>query len=217
VQVRLKARCGGEPIINDLGFAVNTDFGTFPELATQMVTELDAAIGTSSGTGVWFAGLATGYYLEAIEVADVKPGTAAGVQVATGYPGAVSDGDTMPPNDGLCISLRSVYRGPGGRGRIYLAGWPESYAASGYWTIEAQNAASAIASALNTAFGELGTGSFRWCIIHRTSNGGVLHAPVVKLAVPEIKPIMDWTVHNEVRSIGRRAVGRRIRRVRATV
>lgn len=217
VQVRLKGRIGTEPVINDLSFAAVADYGTFPQLANGLIGELDTAIGVVSGAGIFHGGLSNGYSLDVIEVADVYPGTAASFQTAGGGIGGVTDGDAMPPNDSLCLTLRSEFRGPGGRGRMYLTGFTEAWASGGYWEASAQDYASSLASALDGAFGELGTGSFRWCIIHRYSNGGVLHAPVVKLATPEIKPVVDWTVHNEVRSIGRRAVGRRIHRTRATV
>lgn len=213
--VRLHGRFDGEPIINDIGFGLNTDFGSFPLAAAALVSELDTALGTSSGGGPWLTALSNAYTLEIVEVVDVLPGTSASFQSPSGYPGAQEGSDAMPPNDALAVSLRSVYKGPGGRGRMYISGWPESDAAGGYWTGDAQAAAQTICAALNSSFGELGTGSFRWSIIHRYSNGGVLHAPVVKLATPELKPVVDWTVHNEVRSLGRRAVGRRIRRVRS--
>jgi hypothetical protein len=216
VQLRLHGRIGAEPIINDLSFAAVADYGTFPQLAQGLIAEVDTAIGIITPGGPWTGGLSTGYTLESVEVADVYPGTAAGFQRSSGVSGAAT-ADAMPPNDALCITLRSDFRGPGGRGRMYLTGFSEDSASGGFWEAGAQDAAGTIASALDTAFGEFGTGSFRWCILHRYSNGGVLHAPVVKLAVPEIKPIMDWTVHNEVCSIGRRAVGRRIHRTRVTV
>lgn len=217
IQVRLRGRFDGEPVINDISFAAVADYGTFVLAAQGLITELDAAIGVATSGGTWFGGLSSQYTLDAIEVADVYPGTSAGFQRVVGFPGSAAGSDAMPPNDSLCITLRSEFRGPGGRGRIYLTGFSEDAASGGYWESGAQDFASTIASGLDTAFGEFGTGSFRWCILHRYSNGGVRGAPVVKLATPEIKPVQDWTIHNEVRSLGRRAVGRRIRRVRAAV
>lgn len=216
ILARFNARFDGEPVMNSLAFvSVGFDEPGFDAMANQLHIELAAALGLDGGAGGWIDGLSVQYNLVSMQYQDVVPGTAPMVEIAVGQPGTVADEDAMPPNDSLTLTLRSAFKGQGGRGRIFLTGFAEGSANGGYWEAGAQDYASAIGSALLTNFGEEGSGNFRLVVLHRYSNGGVRGAPSVKLEVPEQKPVMSFTVRNNVTSIGRRAVGRRIRRVRA--
>lgn len=207
VTARIIAELSGQPIINNFSFTLVAPFATWHECAVQLHDDLDAALSIIAGGGVWTTGRGVGYVTHAIQVVDVFPAVSPLEQFAVNTPGDDSNA-TMPPNDCIAVTLRSAFKGPSGRGRVYLAGYTEDAATNGFWEAGVQNAAGAIAEALDAGFGEGASGtSFRWCILHKVSGG----APLVP---PEVKPVMSWTVHNEIRSLSRRAMGRRIRRTR---
>jgi hypothetical protein len=203
--VRIVASFDGQPIINVYSFDLITPGATWSETAQNLIDALDAALGIVTGGGFWTASRASGYVVGTVEVIDVSPGTAPLYSVASSAVGDVEEAG-MPPNDSLCVTLRSDFKGAGGRGRTYLSGWPRLGQVSGFWGSDPQDAASAIMSALTEGFGEGAGGAMaRWCVLHKVAAG----TPIVP---PEVKPIMSTTIHNEVRSLGRRAMGRRISR-----
>jgi hypothetical protein len=215
ITVRIVGTLSGQPIINNLSFSIINPAATWGDQVTQAATDLNGVLGVLGG-GSWYEARAAEYLVQEVQVVDVAPGTSPMGSVAAGAGGALGTDQSMPPNDALAITFRSDFKGPSGRGRIYLSGYPEAYAVGGYWTTEAQDNASGIASTLLENFGELAAAAnMRWVILHRSSNGGVPGGPQVPVVPPEVKPVMSFTVHNEVRSLGRRAMGRRIRRVRA--
>lgn len=205
---RIKARFAGEPVINSLAFVdVGSDGVDWPSTAEALFVSLSTTLGLGAPGGMWTAPLSVQYHLDSIGVSDVAPGTSPELDYVVGLPGEVADEDAMAPNDSLCITWRSAFRGPGGRGRTYLTGFAEGSSNAGYWELAAQNAAATIAGAMMVAYGEGGTQPFRFVILHRMQ-GGVAVIP------PAERPVLSFTIHNEVRSLGRRAVGRRIRRRR---
>lgn len=205
VTARIVAELSGQPIINNLSFTLIAPFATWREAANQLHIELNSALNIDAGGGVWTQDRGTLYQTNALQVIDVFPAVSPLIQYALNAPGNLDD-PTMPPNDCLAVTLRSDFKGPSGRGRIYLAGYTESAATNGFWEAGAQDAATAIMNNLDLNFGEFAGGaSFRWVILHKVAGG----APVVP---PEVKPVMSWTIHNEIRSLSRRAMGRRIRR-----
>lgn len=207
---RINATFDGEPIINTLSFYLQTAYGTWSEAAGFLSGDLDASVGVLSVGGQWVTGLNVQYKINSVDIVDVSPGTAPLASFASAAVGTVTDDDAMPPNDGLCCTLRSDFKGPSGRGRIYLTGFSEGAANGGYWEAGTQAYANGLMNKLITDFGEFaGAANFRWVVLHRRSGG----APVIP---PEVKPVMSFTPHNEVRSLGRRAVGRKIRRRRVT-
>lgn len=217
ITVRLVGVLSGQPIINNLSFSIINPASTWADQVLQVVNDMDSALGVVT-SGVWMAGRSAEYTLSSVQVVDVVPGTSPMGVAASGAVGSEGAAESLPPNDALAVTFRSDYRGAGGRGRIYLSGYTETWCVGGFWTSDAQDAASAICSALITGFGEGASGAnMRWIILHRFSNGGVRGAPEVPLVPPEVKPVMSFTVHNEVRSLGRRAMGRRIHRARAAV
>lgn len=210
ILARMNARFDGEPVMNTLAFVdVGSGASGFSNVAAELWAQLDGAIGPFAGGGVWLTGLSVQYQLLSTDFMDVVPGVAPMVSNLAGGLGTVDDDDAMPPNDALCVTWRSEFKGPSGRGRTYLTGFAEGAANGGYWESGTQGHAEAVANALLAVFGEEGTGTFRFVILHRMAGG----EPIIP---PEQKPVMGYTVHNEVRSLGRRAVGRRIRRRRVT-
>jgi len=207
LQARIKARVCGEPTINTINFMVTSPQASFAEQAALLWSELDGALGIMGGAGVWTAGRSVQYVGTECEIADIYPGLSQSWTTPTGGVGDNVTDDAMPPNDCVCLTAKSEFRGPGGRGRMYINGYAEDGANGGYWIVEIQNAVQAIGVALEEAFGEFGTAGHRWIVLHRMQNG----AP---LSPPEGKPVMFYNVHNEVRSLGRRAVGRKIHRTR---
>lgn len=215
LEARIVARFCGEPVINTFGFSVVASSGpTWHEEAAGLRSDIMSALGLDDPGGLWITGLNVQYVLQSLQIVDVMPGESALEAATLGSAGTVADDDAMPPNDALCVTWRSSFKGQGARGRTYMTGFSEGAANGGFWEGGTQDHCSAVAGQMLATFGEAGSSGYRFCVIHKTSNGGVPGAPVVKLDPPEIKPIMDYTVHNEVRSIGRRAVGRRIHRRR---
>jgi hypothetical protein len=205
LMARISAVFDGQPIINVFSFDLITPGATWSETAQNLVDALDAALGVVTGGGIWTAGRNAGYAVQAVEIIDVSPATAPLYSVPSAAVGD-SVGNAMPPNDSLCVTLRSDFKGAGGRGRSYLNGWSTFESIGGFWESGPQDAASAIMSALTEGFGEGAGGAMaRWCILHRMAGG----TPIVP---PEVKPVMSTTIHNEVRTLSRRAMGRRISR-----
>jgi len=214
ITCRIVASIAGSPVINDLSFSIINPAATWADQVSQVGVDLASALGLG-GTGVWGAALSSNYQTSELQVVDVVPGTSALGSVGIGAAGE-GGADSLPPNDCLCITLRSDFKGQGSRGRLYLSGFTEGDQTNGYWEATAQDAATDIGNALISGFGEFASGAnMRWVIIHKTSNHGVKGGPVTKLEPPEVKPVMSFTVHNEVRSLGRRATGRRVPRHRA--
>lgn len=204
VVVKLLSTCGGEPTINDLSFQINNPAATWPEQANQIVSDLDTVLGLYAG-GAWNVQRSTAFNTYAAQVVDVRPSTSPVMEILLGAQGDVND-DVMPPNDSVCVTLRTDVKGRTGRGRIYLNGYPEGAANGGYWETIAQNDAAAIAQALLTAFGQLATGAnMTWGVISRFEFKA-------KREIPAFTPINAFTVHNEVRTLRRRAIGVRISR-----
>lgn len=209
VDLRVRAVFDGQPIINTFSFSIIDPAADWATQANDVAAAFAATVHLTSPSGEWLAGRSVGYQMQALEVIDVAPGVSPLASFAYGANGPVEDEDALPPNDSLCVTLRTNFKGAAGRGRVYLCGYAEGSQSGGFWVPEIQDAASAIMIALNTDYGETGGGSMRWCVLHRVDHG-------TRVVPPEVKPIMSFTVHNEVRSIGRRAVGRRIHRTRHT-
>lgn len=208
VLARLTSTFDGEPIINTLAFVdVGSGESTFPGVCVALGTELVDVFGLAGAGGLLLGPLSVSFTMQAINFIDVQPGTNPMYSQPIGQPGDVTESDAMPPNDALCVTWRSSFKGPSGRGRTYLTGFPEGLAAGGYWTAGAQDYAQEVAIAMLARWGETGTGLFRFVVLHRVAGG-------VPIVPPEEKPVMSYSIHNEVRSLGRRAVGRRIRRTR---
>jgi hypothetical protein len=204
VVVKLLSTCGGEPTINDLSFQINNPAATWFQQAFQIITDLDGAIGLSVG-GQWIEQRSTAFNTYGAQIVDVRPGTSPLAELTLAAQGIVTD-DVMPPNDSLCITLRTEVKGKTGRGRMYLNGYAEGGANGGYWETSAQANANSIAGALLAAFGPDAAGpNMTWGVISRFEFG-------VKRAVPAFTPITNYTVHNEVRTLRRRAIGVRISR-----
>lgn len=207
VQARIMGQLLGQPVINNLSFVLVSPFGTWSEAATALTDALETALGVLGGGGPWVTNRSNQYTVAGVQVLDISPGVAPLHEATSSAVGAL-EGPSMPPNDCVCMTLRSNFRGPSGRGRMYLSGYTETDSTSGFWEAAVQDSVSAIGSALDDEFGELaGSSSFRWCILHRLDHG----TPIIP---PEVKPVMSFTIHNEVRSLGRRAMGRRISRRR---
>jgi hypothetical protein len=202
---RIVGTISGQPIINNLSFTAVTAFGVWSEAASQLADDLIGAVALDTTAGLFMDQRSAQYALSELQIIDVSPGVAPLYSRTLSAVGNQA-GDCLPPNDSLAVTLRSNFKGPSGRGRIYLAGYPEAGQVNGFWQADPQSNADQIGGALDDAFGELaGAANFRWCVLHRVSGG-------VPLVPPEVKPIFGWTVHNEVRSLGRRAMGRKIRR-----
>lgn len=207
ITVKLLATCGGEPTINDLSFELVNPAATWQDQMAQVVVDLTTAIGLAADA-TWVEARSTAYNLYALQMVDVRPGTSPLLETVLGVPGSIAD-DVMPPNDSLCVTLRTDVKGRTGRGRMYLNGFTEGSANGGYWEAGAQDNASEIASLLLSTFGPtVDSRNMTWGVISR-------YEFKAKREVPAFTPITSFTVHNQVRSLRRRAVGVRISRHRA--
>jgi hypothetical protein len=190
-----------------MSFRIENPTASWQDLFAQVVADLNTAIGISS-SAQWSGQRSTAFNTYAVQMVDVLPGTSPMLQQALATQGEIAD-DVMPPNDSLCITLRTDVKGRTGRGRIYLNGYPEGSANGGYWEAVAQSDADLIAGLLLSNFQAPPSGaSMTWGVISRFEFG-------VKREIPAFTPITSYTVHNEVRSLRRRAVGVRISRHRA--
>lgn len=206
VQARVRATFCGQPIINTVSFALVAPFGTWTEAADALRDAFNAALGVLDPGGTWVDGLNVGYVVNALDIVDIFPAVAPLRSYASLAVGTVEDDDALPPNDSLCITIRSDFKGAGARGRMYLTGFSEGAQNAGMWLAGTLDYATGIAVAIENFFGETaGLADFRWAVLHRYAGG----APIVP---PEVKPVMSFTVQPQVRSIGRRAVGRRVSR-----
>lgn len=204
ITVKLLSTCGGEPTINNLSFQLVNPAATWPLQFFQVQTDLQAAIGLEAG-GFWVTGRSTAFNTYGLEMVDVLPSTSPLLQKALSAPGDIAD-DVMPPNDSLCITLRTAVKGRTGRGRMYLNGFTEGSANGGYWEAGAQDVATEIAASLLTNFGaDFVDRNMTWGVISRFEFKA-------KRDIPAFTPIDSYTVHNEVRTLRRRAVGVRISR-----
>jgi len=204
VTVRILSTCAAEPTINDLSFEIVNPAATWWDQFNQVSTDLNGAIGLVAD-GDWVDQRSTAFNTYGLQMIDVRPGTSPMVQGALAAQGSLAD-DVMPPNDSLCITLRTNVKGRTGRGRMYLNGFPEGSSNGGYWEAAAQDSATAIANDLAGAFSEMNlTRNMTWVVVSRYEFG-------VKREIPAVTPVTSYTVHNEVRSLRRRAIGVRISR-----
>jgi hypothetical protein len=205
VVVRLLSTSAGEPTMNDISLQINNPTADWPSQVQDVISKIDLAVGPAS-PGPITAQKSTAFHVYGAQVVDVRPGTSPLGQQLLDYTGDDAT-DAMPPNDALCVTLRTDVKGRTGRGRMYLCGWTEVVANGGYWEADAQAAADAMAASLLSNFGPTAGGPYTWGVISRFEFK-------VKRDIPAFTPINSYTVHNEVRSLRRRAIGVRISRHR---
>jgi hypothetical protein len=210
-RVTLEGAMDSEPFVLGLGFVSQSGAADFAVDAAQLMDEVDAALDLPAGSGGAFLGpLSFQFKINFLRVQDLSPGVAAGLVRTEGVAGGNLTEDAMPPNDALCVTWRTGLKGKSYRGRSYLGGFAEDSQNGGYWIGEIQTwAAAAFAQPLMDAFGPVGTGNYSLSVVHTVLGGA-------RLIPPTATPIISFNIHNEVRSLRRRAVGVRISRHRST-
>lgn len=199
----------GEPVMLDLGFLSNSGAGSFQEDADALVGEVMTALQLGAPTPPFMEPLSAGYTINSIRVQDLAPGVAAGLVYPVGVPGGNSTDDALPPQLALCVTWRTGLKGKANRGRSYLTGFAEDAQNGGYWISEIQAWAQTVfAQPLIDAFGPVGSGNYALSVVHTMSGG-------VRLTPPTSTPIISYSIHNETRTLRRRAPGVRISRRRA--
>lgn len=176
-------------------FGLESGDGTVPQ-------DVADAVAAEIGGSAWMSGRSDDMALVRVKVEDAFPSTAATGEVI--YPVPIPGDDTgnaAPPLCALVVQWRGLSKGKAGRGRMFLTGYPASTAIGGFWTSDAQDPASAAASAIFDAYGPSGSGQL--CIINRFAAGVKLDPPVGTL-------VKSFTVDNVIRRIGRREQGRGI-------
>lgn len=208
MRATLEGHFDGEPVILGFGFVSASGAADFADDAAGLVSELEPALGLTGSGSAFFSPLSVQYKLDGIRISDLSPGVSASLVFPVSNVGGNTTDDAMPPNDALCITWRTGLKGAQNRGRTYLTGFAEDSGNAGYWIPEIQDwANSVVGSGLLNAFGPLGTGNYSLSVIHTVAGGA-------RIIPPTATPIIAFSVHNEVRSLRRRAVGVRIRRRR---
>lgn len=186
----------------DNTFGIETGDGTDPQ-------DLAEAVAATLVGSAWMAGRSDAISLVAVRVEDDTPGTAASGEKILAVPEAGDDtGNAAPPLCALVVKWKATGKGPKGRGRMFLTGFPASTAVGGFWTSDAQDPASAAASVLFDAYGPSGSGQL--CVINRYDNQGVKGGPQIELNPHTATLIKAFTIDNVVRRQGRREIGRGI-------
>jgi len=191
--VRVHHTMNGQEVLSTFGLVVGSSIAT-PDIAADVLSVL---------TGAWMAGRSDEITFTQVSVVDDVPGLE-----ATGFSAIVAEagddvGAAAPPNCALLVKWSSTLKGKGGRGRIYLAGFPASTALAGFWTSDAQTPGSAAASLIFDAYGpggaNLAVGSLS--IINRVAGGA-------KLVPHTATPVAAFTIDNIIRSMRTREVGK---------
>lgn len=210
IGVQLAGTFGGEPFRIGIGFVSNSGATTWSDETSALGGEIVAALELDSLSGAFMAPLSVQFKLDALLMQDLSPGVSSMWSYGIGRVGGNETDDAMPPNDALCVTWRTGLKGVANRGRSYLSGFAEDSNNAGYWIPEIQDwAASEFAEKLMAAFGPVGSGNYALSVIHKQSGG----APLVP---PTATPIIGYQVHNEVRTLRRRAVGVRVSRRRVS-
>ena len=200
----------GEPVNVGLGFISNSGLETWAEESQALATSVIDTLGLIPAGGAYLAPLSVQYKVNNVRIQDLNPGLGAGLEYNVGNVGGNTTDDAMPPNDSLCVTWKTGLKGVANRGRSYLTGFAEDSANGGYWIEEIQAWANDdFAGALLAAYGPEGTGNYTLAVVHTMAGG----SPVVP---PTATPIVSAVIHNEVRTLRRRAVGVRISRRSST-
>jgi hypothetical protein len=209
MRLTLEGTFDGEPTVIGFGFVSNSGLGSFQEDSDALIQEFNGVMGFDATPSAYLAPLSVHYQVTGVRVQDLSPGVAASNVSAFGQLGGNTVDDALPPNDALCITWRTGLKGKQNRGRSYLTGFAEDSQVSGYWISEIQAwATSVIGNGLMAAFGPLGSGNYALSVVHTMSGGA-------RIIPPTATPIVSYTVHNEVRTLRRRAIGVRISRHRS--
>jgi hypothetical protein len=191
--VRLHHTLNGSEVLSTFGLVIGGTLTT-PEIAADVQTAL---------IPTWMNGRSSDIVFNQVSVVDDVPGVeATGFSPIIPTPGDGGPG-AAPPNCAVLVKWSSLFKGKGGRGRIYLAGFPSTTAASGFWTSDAQDPASAAASAIFDAYGPAGSNLAvgALSIINRQLGG-------VALVPHTATPVNLFSIDNIIRSMRTREVGK---------
>lgn len=202
----IEGRFDSEPVVIGLGFLSQSEMPDFQQDSEALAIALATALGLDGVGGDYMTPLSVQYKVDGIRIQDLNPGTSAGAFFTFPAEGGNTTDDAMPPNDALCVTWRDGLKGKQHRGRSYLTGFAEDSQSGGYWISEIQSwAVTAFAGALMIAFGPTSPGSYVLSLVHTVSGGA-------RLVPPTSDPIVGYSIHNEVRTLRRRATGVRISR-----
>jgi hypothetical protein len=204
----IEGKFNAEPVMIGLGFRSQSEEPDFAHDSEALAIALATTLGLDAPGGGYMSPLSAGYTVNGIRIQDLDPGTSAGAFYVFSDTGGNVTEDALPSNDALCVTWRDGLKGKSHRGRSYLTGFAEDAQSGSYWIGEIQSwAVVGFAGALMDAFGPGAAGSYVLVLVHEVSGG-------VRLTPPTSDPIVSYNVHNEVRSLRRRAVGVRISRRR---
>lgn len=208
MRATIEGHFDGEPVVIGLGFLSSSEAPDFATDATNLASSLGSLLALDDPAGGFLSPLSVKYVVDNIRISDLNPGVAASLVFPQGGTGGNTVDDGMPPNDALCVTWRTGLKGKQNRGRSYLTGFAEDSQSGGYWIGEIQTwAQTAFVGPLLDTYGEGVAGPYVLSLVHTVSGGA-------RIIPPTSIPIISANVHNEVRTLRRRAVGVRISRHR---
>jgi hypothetical protein len=191
--VRLHHTLNGSEVLSTFGLIVGGTLTT-QALAQQIQDDISPT---------WMSGRSSDIVFNQVSVVDDVPGVeATGFSGITAVPGDGGAG-AAPPNCALLVKWASGAKGKGGRGRMYLAGFPATTAVGGFWTSDAQDPASAAASSIFDVYGPGGSNLLvgQLAIINRRAANADL--------VPHTATLITlFSIDNIIRSMRTREVGK---------
>lgn len=184
-------------LINDFGFVCVTSVS---DGLNNLANAFNTAMVKNSSGGLLHP-VADDYVVSSVVAEDVKPGTAASVEITITPVAGFLAADPLPPQCSAVLSWRTALKGRAYRGRTYLPPSTEDAQSNGNWTSGALTDFNATITHLLEVFGPSGTnGDWRLAVISRVLNG-------VTRVTPVATQVTSGSVDSRVRTQRRRVLG----------
>lgn len=198
-QVRLFYFMAGQYFECAFGFQCLSGTATLQDLAD----DFKAAV-VKNTSGGFFYGLDDACGSTQLRVEDVKPGTAASVDLSyAAVAGDVGSVDPLPPQCAAVISWRTALAGRSYHGRSYIAGLPETRQSAG--TIDATGLSNltAFVNQMIAVFGVGGTNTdWQFGVISRIAGGVPRAAPIITDVTAGIPRATVYTQRRRTLGVG---------------
>lgn len=166
-----------------------------------------AALAANVRTGIdanWRAVASTSMFYEAVQATRMIPYGDGPTEDAwaANTAGTAGASTAVHPQSAGVLTLYTSKIGRSRRGRIYLAGFPGSNAASGLWTAGTLTGMTSIATTLTTRYGPSGSQAYELGVWSKLIAG-----PDPPFVTTAFEPITSIAVRSQIRSQRRRQVG----------